>query len=211
MPSFVRFFQYPVPLDERERWLRYLVQSYQTTMNDLGVETWIMHGTLIGWYRNRKILPFDHDGDVQMTEESLSWLADHHNATIHAFRSHERTYLLDINPQHVKDSLEDVNNPVDGRWIDTSNGMWLDITSVRPHPGPAEQEEPVLRTKFGHQYAIGDIYPLQKTDFEGVPTLVPAKAEELLVRQYGEGILTQTAYKGYRWDPKTKLWVKDQA
>lgn len=32
-----------------------LVESYLMTMSDIGAETWIMHGTLMGWWWNRKV------------------------------------------------------------------------------------------------------------------------------------------------------------
>jgi hypothetical protein len=32
-----------------------LIQSYLVTMEDIGVETWLVHGTLLGWYWNQKV------------------------------------------------------------------------------------------------------------------------------------------------------------
>lgn len=32
-----------------------LMQTYLSTMADLGAETWIMHGTLLGWWWNQKV------------------------------------------------------------------------------------------------------------------------------------------------------------
>lgn len=31
------------------------MQAYLSTMADLGADTWIMHGTLLGWWWNRKV------------------------------------------------------------------------------------------------------------------------------------------------------------
>lgn len=36
--------------------LSLLMESYLYTMRDLGAETWIMHGTLMGWWWNRKVV-----------------------------------------------------------------------------------------------------------------------------------------------------------
>ena len=41
--------------EERQINLRAMVKAYLATMNDLGAETWLMHGTLIGWWWNRKV------------------------------------------------------------------------------------------------------------------------------------------------------------
>ncbi|BAE58079.1 unnamed protein product [Aspergillus oryzae RIB40] len=43
-----------------------------------------------------------------------------------------RTYLLEINPNYVFRSIEDKKNVIDARWIDTSSGLFIDITAVRP-------------------------------------------------------------------------------
>jgi hypothetical protein len=32
-----------------------LIQTYLATFADIGVETWIMHGSLLGWWWNRKV------------------------------------------------------------------------------------------------------------------------------------------------------------
>lgn len=41
--------------DEQVSHLSALMQSYLSTMADLGAETWIMHGTLLGWWWNQKV------------------------------------------------------------------------------------------------------------------------------------------------------------
>ena len=71
-------------------------------MNDIGVQTWITHGTLLGWWWNQRILPWDSDLDVQLTEASIAFLANFYNMTEYGFALPEmpdhRTYLLEINP-----------------------------------------------------------------------------------------------------------------
>ena len=71
-------------------------------MEDIGVETWLMHVSLLGWFWNRKIMPWDTDIDVQITEKSMQHLADYYNMSVHHFNlpgskiCHD--YLLEINP-----------------------------------------------------------------------------------------------------------------
>ena len=50
-----RFATKTLPDAERRINLTALVKSYLATMKDLGAETWLMHGTLIGWWWNRKV------------------------------------------------------------------------------------------------------------------------------------------------------------
>jgi hypothetical protein len=56
-------------------------------MHDIGADTWIMHGTLLGWWWNQKIMPWDSDLDVQISEKSMQFLADYYNMTVHHFKN----------------------------------------------------------------------------------------------------------------------------
>lgn len=58
-----------------------LFQSYSKTMEDLGIETWLAHGTLVGHYWGQKILPWDMDIDVQVLMTTLRYLATKYNST----------------------------------------------------------------------------------------------------------------------------------
>lgn len=35
--------------------LKNLVQTYLATFSDLGIETWLMHGSLLGWWWGKKV------------------------------------------------------------------------------------------------------------------------------------------------------------
>lgn len=50
-----RFTNRILNYDDQKTNLSMLVESYLATMSDLGAETWIMHGTLMGWWWNRKV------------------------------------------------------------------------------------------------------------------------------------------------------------
>ena len=52
-----RFTDHELPYEDLRTNLTMLMQSYLSTMIDLGAETWIMHGTLMGWWWNRKVSP----------------------------------------------------------------------------------------------------------------------------------------------------------
>jgi hypothetical protein len=51
-----RFAEKELAYHERKVALSNLIQTYLATMNDLKVETWLMHGTLLGWWWNRKVI-----------------------------------------------------------------------------------------------------------------------------------------------------------
>ena len=50
-----RFTDKVLKEEERRPHLVNMVQAYLDTMADLGAETWLMHGTLMGWWWNGKV------------------------------------------------------------------------------------------------------------------------------------------------------------
>jgi len=153
-------------IDEVRASLRALLKTYIVTMEDLKIETWLAHGALLGWYWNRRLLPWDTDLDVQVSAEGIALLARSHNMTEYRYTVSDgeapRTYLLDINPHHVITSGADVANKIDARWIDTTDGKFIDITAVHrvDVDGVAggvkmsSSEKKKLFCKDGHQYKV---------------------------------------------------------
>lgn len=50
-----RFFKTTVMEQERKDTLKYLVKAYLTFFEEQHLETWIAHGTLLGWWWNGKV------------------------------------------------------------------------------------------------------------------------------------------------------------
>ncbi len=50
-----RFADRVLEYNEQKRALKSLVQTYLSTFADIGVETWLMHGSLLGWWWNRQV------------------------------------------------------------------------------------------------------------------------------------------------------------
>lgn len=154
-----RFADRPLEETEQKAAVRVLIQTYLATFRDLGVETWIMHGSLLGWWWNKQALPWDDDADVMVTEPSMYYLAAYHNMTTYYYQysaiPEGRTFLLDINPHYTTRSESDTLNVVDARWIDMENGLFIDITAARydlDHP----QGEGVMICKDGHEFRVGN-------------------------------------------------------
>jgi len=64
-----------------------------------------------------------------------------------------RDYLLEVNPNFSNREQTDVENVIDARWIDTSTGLFIDITAVRynlTHPSG----EGMLSCKDGHEFRV---------------------------------------------------------
>lgn len=138
-----------------------LLRSYVATMHKLDIDTWLAHGGLLGWYWNRKLLPWDTDLDFQMSDGSLQRLAKS-NMTEHVYKDSEhepaRKYLIDVNPHHKIHSHRDVANKIDGRWIDTTSGKFVDITAVHAELQDAAKPDPSqLYCKDGHHYDVSSV------------------------------------------------------
>jgi LicD family len=191
----------PVTYEERGDTLHHLIRSYLTVFRERNIETWIAHGTLLGWWWNGKIMPWDWDLDTQVSAATLSWLGENLNMTMHNYTSVNpdgtevtRDYLLDINPNHVERIRGDGQNVIDARWIDVRNGLFIDITGLS-ELNPSTQPG-VWSCKNFHRYRTRDLYPLRETEFEGVKALVPYSFDKILTEEYSSRALTKTLHEG---------------
>ena len=153
-------------------------------------------------------------------------------------RKHGKKYLLEINPNYVNTSTTDTFNHIDARWIDVSNGLYIDITTVHEAPtrssssspnsdvddeqeirtytqypsthAPSEDDdEPiVLYVKDTHAYLSTQLFPLRRSTLDGIPIHLPFAYESLLLEEYGPDALIENWYNGYAFDRETKTWVK---
>jgi hypothetical protein len=198
-----------------------MIRAYLITFQELQIDTWLAHGTLLGWYWNKKILPWDGDIDVQVWASSLYDLADKWNMTQFEYSTSipstaaggsgrgsteiQRRYLLDINPNHVERVRGNWMNVIDARWIDLETGLFVDITGLSElDPGTG-----VWTCKNQHSYRIADLTPMVESTFEGVRAMVPRNSVKVLKEEYRAKALTLERYEGHKWDKTTSEWVKD--
>ncbi|KAL5089648.1 hypothetical protein Trisim1_005046 [Trichoderma cf. simile WF8] len=202
-----RYFKGEVSYEEHRDVLRQLIRSYLTTLHEHGVETWLAHGTLLGWWWNGQIMPWDYDLDVQVSNNTMTWLGENMNRTehTHSFNDVSKTYLLDVNPHHVDLTRGDGMNIIDARWIDTSNGMFIDITAVRERDAGSPG---TWSCKNNHRYGSQDLWPMRVTEFEGVKARIPYNFEDILRGEYGDKSLVVEEFQGHRWNRDINEWVK---
>ncbi|KAL8724313.1 MAG: hypothetical protein Q9181_006882 [Wetmoreana brouardii] len=196
---------------DRKNTQLHMLRAYLTFFNENHLETWLAHGTLLGWWWNGKMLPWDWDIDTQVSGSTLSYLAEHYNGTQYNYISNEepaveRSYLLDINPASVERERGNGLNIIDARWIDTRNGLYIDITGLsETHP----DDQPGLWVcKNYHRYRTTDLYPMRETMYEGVVAKVPYAYDRILTQEYEAKALVLTDYEGHRWDPIVKEWLQ---
>jgi hypothetical protein len=170
-------------------------------------------------------MPWDSDIDVQVSETTLHFMAKYYNMTEHHFKLPDvpggRTYLMEINPNFVARTREDRMNVIDARWIDTSSGIFIDITAVRKDYEARDRgEEGALMCKDSHRFNVrlidpgisiceglsrcfsdpdylqeNDIYPLRDSYFEGMNVKIPFEYKKLLEEEYGQASTTNTHFK----------------
>ncbi|EAW07569.1 putative mannosylphosphate transferase (Mnn4) [Aspergillus clavatus NRRL 1] len=205
-----RFFTEPVPDEERSETLTHMIRAYLNFFNEKKLETWIAHGTLLGWWWNGKNLPWDWDIDTQVPDTTLLQLADDFNQTIFHYTAAdsnaERKYLLDINPWARQRERGQGLNIIDARWIDMRTGLYIDITGL----SRLEKDKPhQWQDKNNHKYQTGDIYPLRKTVFEGMPAKIPFQYDAILIEEYSQKALTTSNFHNHTWYPDLQEWVSD--
>ncbi|KAK3061521.1 hypothetical protein LTS18_006021 [Coniosporium uncinatum] len=209
-----RFAEKTLPEEDRHKHLTALLQSYLSTMHAIGAETWLMHGSLLGWWWNRKILPWDSDVDVQVSESSIRFLADFYNMTVHRFKlpsinmEEGRKYMLEVNPHWSNATVEDRYNMIDARWIDTDTGLFIDITAVRKdRTAEAGGKKGHLMCKDKHHYREEDIFPLRTSEYEGVKVKIPYAYADLLQEEYGPEALVQKSYENHIFNSEKLEWI----
>ncbi|KAJ9149709.1 Protein MNN4 [Coniochaeta hoffmannii] len=204
-----RFADHALGYQDQQRALRNLMRAYLRTFSQLGVDTWLVHGSLLGWWWGKKVMPWDSDMDVMVTESSIYYLAAYYNMTTFWFKTgykRGKDYLLEVNPNYSNREQTDVHNRIDARWIDTETGLFIDITAARynlTHP----QGEGMMTCKDGHEFRDTYVFPLRKTTFEGAPAMIPYRYKEFLVSEYGEDALNNTDYHGHFFDEGKMRWV----
>ncbi|KAG6991260.1 switch 2 [Physcia stellaris] len=204
-----RFTNHALDYEDQKTNLTAAMQAYLSTMVDLGADTWIMHGTLLGWWWNAKIMPWDSDIDVQVSLKTMHFLASYYNMTIHHYATSlmptgGRNYMLEINPGYTNGSPDDKLNVIDARFIDTETGVFIDITTVRIKEG----EEGILQVKDRHEYKAKDIFPLRDSIFEGQPVKIPYNYAELLEEEYGKNSLTNTKFEHHTFNSTNFEWER---
>ncbi|KAF3392124.1 hypothetical protein DPV78_010379 [Talaromyces pinophilus] len=205
----VRYFHGMVSEEERAESLHHMVIAYLDFFRLHKLETWIAHGTLLGWWWNGELLPWDWDVDTQVLDTTLARMAREFNRTVTSYTSTDkkfkRKYLLDINPWAYFRDRGPGHNIIDARWIDTSNGLYVDITALsRFNP---DDEPHTWECKNGHVYQMDDLYPLRQSKFEGTKAFVPFRYQELLTEEYSVMALTRTSFQNHTWSPSVGQWV----
>lgn len=148
-----------------------------------------MHGSLIGYYFNGKMLPWDDDIDLKIIGDQAHKLQNYD----------QHDYVIEVNPNSTNRSKSDKHNVIDARIISKENGVFIDITYLFG--------KEVLCAKDKHCFKSDLILPLKASRFEDTDVYVPNDIESCLIQEYGPNVLKNT-YKDWFFD--TNTWTKKQ-
>lgn len=211
-----RYFRGLVSYEGRVQTQLHMVRAYLQTFRELGLDTWLAHGTLLGWWWNGKVralqihscrkpesdqsqpMPWDWDLDTQVSGVTLDYMGQNLNRSTHKYTSSDgkvqKEYMLDVNPWIWERERGDGANVIDARWIDLSNGLFIDITGLsETHP---DEQPGVWSCKNYHRYQTRDLYPMRESLFHGVTARIPYAYQEILVEEYQEESLVRTEWQG---------------
>ncbi|KAJ3008164.1 hypothetical protein HKX48_008731 [Thoreauomyces humboldtii] len=193
------------PIDPRRTvQIRDMFRAWATFADSNEIMYWINHGSMLGWFFGERVMPWDDDIDIQMNSNTLYELARFNMTT---FTYGETTYLIDVNPNHVKRFWER-HNVIDARFIDMSSGLFIDITGLAySGQDQARGGVPTVRCKSPHTYTLPSIFPLHRVTYEGVGTWRPNSVVSILRKEYGVHVLNKLNFKGHTFKPELAQWI----
>ncbi|KAJ3119906.1 hypothetical protein HK100_000109 [Physocladia obscura] len=171
---------------------------------------WISHGELLGWFWNAKLLPWDHDLDIQMSTFQVIQMLAFNGWVL------EDRFLIDVGPGIAVRSPQK-RNTIDARIVDTQTGYFIDITGLSQLVAHDNDDDgiAVVSCKSPHAYKYGDLFPLVETRLEGIWVWRPNAAINILAAEYGEkALLTERILPNqithfYHWDKEKQSWIMD--
>ncbi|CCH42297.1 putative secreted protein [Wickerhamomyces ciferrii] len=127
----LRFYKGRLSSIDRISILHRIIRSWFSFTNQLKLNTWIAHGSLLGYYFNGLMLPWDDDLDVQITAKSFEKLLQCNQSMVIDYNDEINLgkYIIDINPWYGVRNKES-DNKIDARFIDVESGLYIDITTL---------------------------------------------------------------------------------
>lgn len=200
-----RFFIHEIPINDKKKILMTLLKEFVQMLKPTEIKSILMHGGLIGWAWNKKLLPWDQDIDLCLLYDDLDKLNNIQNEV-----QYDRSkFLLDINPnftnrnsknKHHSENKE--QNRIDARFIDKKTGLYIDITAL------FDMNLEYFITKCPHKYKKVDILPLREDKVDGIDVFVPNNTPAVLIQEYGKNVLASSEYKEWKFNFNKGVWEK---
>ena len=101
--------------------LKKLLKEFTILCQEKNIKPILMHGSLIGWYFNGKMLPWDNDIDIVLVGGSIDKLKQ-----LDKFENDN--LIIKVNSNSNYRGHDDRHNVIDARVISKNNGVFIDIT-----------------------------------------------------------------------------------
>ena len=173
--------------------LKFLLKESTQLFEKNNIKAIIMHGSLIGWYFNKKILNWDDDIDISIADEkSIKNL-------LKLDRYQTKDFIIKINPNYKNRNINDRRNVIDARIISKRNGVFIDITFL------SQLNNYIINCKSPHYYKKTNIFPLKKDIFENCNVYIPNNFKSCLIQEYGSNVFNK---RYENWIFKNNDWIK---
>ncbi|RLV95756.1 Protein MNN4 [Spathaspora sp. JA1] len=135
-----------------------LLHGWLKFTNTYNLNTWVAHGSLLGWYWNGMQFPWDGDVDVQMPIADLHKLAQSFNQSVVVDFGNDLDtgirygrYFIDVTSSISQRAKGNGKNNIDARFIDMDTGLYVDITglAISETLAPERYNPGLKNSKFG--------------------------------------------------------------
>ncbi|GMM32386.1 Mnn4 protein [Martiniozyma asiatica (nom. inval.)] len=195
------------------------------------------HGSLLSWYWNGMIFPWDDDIDVVMPIQDLSDFCMNYNHTliVQSVNDGYGKYWVECSTSlTVREKANGANN-IDARFIDVDSGMYIDITGLavtgdtgmpdaqrelyqiqkfeNSENGHSDElfnihnEKEIYNCRNEHFFKYEEISPMKLTLMENAPAFVPANTSDSLFIEYENDSLTNIVYQHHIFIEDLQLWI----
>ncbi|GMM28756.1 hypothetical protein DAMA08_014720 [Martiniozyma asiatica (nom. inval.)] len=217
--------------------LHHMLHTWLQFSFNAGVISFPAHGSLLSWYWDGMIFPWDNDIDVILPIQDLNDLCMNFNNSLIIQSSTDgfSKFFLDCSKSITVRENGNGNNNIDARFIDVDSGMYIDLTgltvtgqdgmsdSQREHLGlkKIEGDDSEKRNKLFELHDNADIYncrnkhfyphdelsPMRFTLMEHGPAFVPSNIEEALTSEYSAKSLVTINYNYHIFIEEFQLWL----
>lgn len=197
-----RFFREFIDFEHHIAAIHNMQRAWSRFADSMGIAYWIAHGSLLGWYWNGMMLPWDSDNDIQMPIMELDRLAREFNGTLVVDAGNEGSkgkYLIDVSPWYVQRTKGNGRNRIDARFIDITTGLYIDITGLA-----RTNRRPQVNCKDWHYYRPEDLLPIRRISYEGLPSYAPKNVTGILKSEYPKFL--NEDYKNWSYNHRARLW-----
>ncbi len=134
--------------------------------NDVG--HFLFGGGLIGWFRNKSIVPYDHDLDVLI--DLKFWSSSKFDKWLRSLTRNHGYFVRKLSWNKIKVYYNRVNR----NFVD----MW---------PYQVHEDHIRIKSSLWKRQPVTNILPLKRDYFEGFEVSVPSQPEAALDLEYGKG------------------------